>query len=135
MSTKPNICAVPLVPDTSPLVAEVTANRELHLQSLKDNLAKAQNRMKLLADKKAQRFPVCSGGLSSIEIATLYTVLYVKQALPQTGLQVLWPMQGVGEDWLGGLQDLTAGAQITLFFIFHNSNPLLQIILLFMAPF
>lgn len=38
-----------------------------------------------------------------METATLYTVLYGKQALPRTGLQVLWPIQGVGEDWLGGL--------------------------------
>jgi translation initiation factor IF-1 len=36
---------------TPPTVSELMENRELHLQSLKENLANAQNRMKVMADK------------------------------------------------------------------------------------
>jgi hypothetical protein len=50
---EPNIGVVPLVPpDTSPIVADTIENRELQLQALKNNLARAQNRMKLIADRK-----------------------------------------------------------------------------------
>jgi hypothetical protein len=49
----PNIGARPLVPDTTtPTVSDIIENRELHLQALKEHLAPAQNRMKLMADKK-----------------------------------------------------------------------------------
>jgi hypothetical protein len=37
------------------------ANRELHLDSLKENLAIAQNRMKLFADKKRQDYSFSVG--------------------------------------------------------------------------
>jgi hypothetical protein len=48
-----NIAAVPTIPpSTDPSVAEVVANGELHLQSLKEHLARAQNKMKLYADQK-----------------------------------------------------------------------------------
>jgi hypothetical protein len=50
---EPNFGVVPLVPpDTSPIVADTIENRELQLQALKNNLARAQNRMKLIADRK-----------------------------------------------------------------------------------
>ena len=50
---EPNVGAVPQVPETTcPSVAEVIKNRELHLQSINQNLARAQNRMKLMADRK-----------------------------------------------------------------------------------
>jgi hypothetical protein len=50
---EPNIGAVPSLPqDTNTSVAEVIQNRELHLKSLKEHLAKAQNKMKLMADRK-----------------------------------------------------------------------------------
>lgn len=45
--------ATPLVsPATLPTDADIIENRELHLQSLKQHLAGAQNRMKVMADKK-----------------------------------------------------------------------------------
>ena len=54
---EPNVGAVPTIPDsTSNTVAEIIADRELHLQALKTNLAKAHNRMKLLADQKRQDY-------------------------------------------------------------------------------
>jgi len=50
---EPNIGIVPSVPtETTPEVADVIENRELHLQALKENLARAQNRMKLMVDRK-----------------------------------------------------------------------------------
>ena len=50
---EPNVGAVPnVLASTSNTVAEIIENRELHLQALKIHLAKAQNRMKLLADQK-----------------------------------------------------------------------------------
>lgn len=59
---EPNIGAAPSVPpEIAPTVADVIENRELHLQALKHNLAKAQNRMKLMADQKKERLPICSG--------------------------------------------------------------------------
>jgi hypothetical protein len=45
-----------MTPDTPPSVAEIIANRELHLDSLEENLARAHNRMKLFADKKRQDY-------------------------------------------------------------------------------
>jgi hypothetical protein len=49
---EPNVGAVPSVPsDTSTSVTETIENRELHLQALKNNLARAQNKMKVLADQ------------------------------------------------------------------------------------
>jgi hypothetical protein len=54
---EPNIRAVPVIPDTTtPDFAEIVENRELHLQALKDHLARAQNRMKLMAYRKRQDF-------------------------------------------------------------------------------
>ena len=41
---EPNLGAVPSIPsDTSPSVAEIIEHREQHLQSLKQDLARAQN--------------------------------------------------------------------------------------------
>jgi hypothetical protein len=54
--------ATPQVPSsTSDTVADIIANRELHLQALKNNLARAQNWMKLLADKKRTDFKFSVG--------------------------------------------------------------------------
>jgi hypothetical protein len=54
--------ATPQVPSsTSDTVADIIANRELHLQALKNNLARAQNWMKLLADKKRTDFQFSVG--------------------------------------------------------------------------
>ena len=50
---EPNIGAVPsLPPTTTASVADIIEHRELHLQSLKEHLARAQNRMKLVVDSK-----------------------------------------------------------------------------------
>jgi hypothetical protein len=50
---EPKVGAIPAVtPATSTSAFEVISNRELHLQSLKQHLADAQNRMKVMADKK-----------------------------------------------------------------------------------
>jgi hypothetical protein len=54
--------AAPIItPDTPLSVAEIIANRELHLESLKENLARAHNRMKLFADKKRQDYSFSVG--------------------------------------------------------------------------
>jgi hypothetical protein len=54
---EPTVGAVPTLPEnTSTSVAEVITNREAHLQSIKLHLAQAQNRMKLMADKKRTDF-------------------------------------------------------------------------------
>lgn len=48
----PKVGAAPSLQQiTPPIVSELVENRELHLQSLKENLANAQNRMKVMADK------------------------------------------------------------------------------------
>jgi len=47
--------------DTSPFIVEIIEHREQHLQSLKYNLARAQNRMKLLADQKCHDFTFSMG--------------------------------------------------------------------------
>jgi hypothetical protein len=57
-----NIGAIPSVPsETPPSVAEVIENREKHLEALKYNLARAQNRMKILADQKRIDFQFAVG--------------------------------------------------------------------------
>jgi hypothetical protein len=59
---EPNLGAVPTItPDVAPSVADIIAHREKHLQSLKENLAKAQNRMKQLADEKRQDYSFSVG--------------------------------------------------------------------------
>jgi hypothetical protein len=48
----PKIGATPTVQPTTPVsVIDLVENRELHLQALKEHLAKAQNRIEVLADK------------------------------------------------------------------------------------
>jgi hypothetical protein len=48
-----NLCLAPTVlPETNSSVSEVVEHRAAHLESLKQQLARAQNRMKLMADKK-----------------------------------------------------------------------------------
>ena len=48
----PKVGAAPTIQQTTPVnVAELVENRELHLQALKENLAKAQNIIKVMADK------------------------------------------------------------------------------------
>lgn len=50
---EPNVGATSILhPAISPTVAELVEHRELHLQSIKTHLANAQNRMKMLADRK-----------------------------------------------------------------------------------
>jgi len=52
---EPNLGAVPSIPsDTSPSVAEIIEHREQHLQSLKQNLARAQNRMNCYQTRNAR---------------------------------------------------------------------------------
>jgi len=52
-----NLGAIPTItPDTTPDVNEVIQNRKFHLQSLKEHLAKAQNKMKKLQILKEQIF-------------------------------------------------------------------------------
>ena len=59
---EPNIGAVPsLPPTTTASVADIIEHRELHLQSLKEHLARAQNRMKLVADSKRQDYQFSVG--------------------------------------------------------------------------
>jgi hypothetical protein len=49
----PNIGMAPTMSDTtSPSTADIIRNWDLHLQSLKQHLAQARNRMKVMADKK-----------------------------------------------------------------------------------
>lgn len=49
---EPNVGATPTRSlSTSPSVAELVENRELHLKALKQHMAAAQNRMKLMADR------------------------------------------------------------------------------------
>lgn len=50
---EPNVGAAPTVTEnTSTSVAETIENREAHLRSIKQHLAQAQNRMKMMADLK-----------------------------------------------------------------------------------
>ena len=59
---EPNIGAVPsLPPTTTASVADIIEHRELHLESLKEHLARAQNRMKLVADSKRQDYQFSVG--------------------------------------------------------------------------
>jgi hypothetical protein len=54
---EPKVGAAPQAPpSTSDQVADIIANRELHFQALKNNLARAQNRIKLLEDKHRTDF-------------------------------------------------------------------------------
>jgi hypothetical protein len=49
----PDVGALPTVPaSTSPSVTEIIDKRALHLEAVKEHLAKAQNKMKLQADQK-----------------------------------------------------------------------------------
>lgn len=66
---EPNIGVVPVIPDTTtPDVAKIVENRELHVQALKDHLARAQNRMKLMADRKCQDFEFSVGDLVLLKL-------------------------------------------------------------------
>lgn len=59
---EPNIGAAPSATATIPSsIVDIIEHRELHLKSLKSNLARAQNRMKLLADQKRQDFEFAVG--------------------------------------------------------------------------
>ncbi|XP_066396593.1 uncharacterized protein [Miscanthus floridulus] len=57
-----NLGAIPTItPDTNPDVNEVIQNRKFHLQSLKEHLARAQNKMKQTADTKRTYFQFTVG--------------------------------------------------------------------------
>jgi len=57
-----NLGAIPTItPDTNPDVNEVIQNRKFHLQSLKEHLARAQNKMKQTADTKRTDFQFTVG--------------------------------------------------------------------------
>jgi len=59
---EPNIGAIPSIPSsTSTSVAEIIEHHELHLQSLKEHLARAQNRMKQVADTKCTDYQFTVG--------------------------------------------------------------------------
>lgn len=74
---EPNIGAVPSIPSsTSTSVADIIEHRELHLQSLKEHLARAQNRMKLVADTKRTYYQFAVGDkvLLKLQLYTQSTV-------------------------------------------------------------
>jgi hypothetical protein len=57
-----NLGAVPTMPENTPSdVKDIVANRELHLEALKQHLARAQNRMKQLADRTRHDFQFAIG--------------------------------------------------------------------------
>jgi transposase InsO family protein len=59
---EPNIGAVSSIPPTTfASVADIIEHRELHLQSLKEHLARAQNKMKLVADSKRKDYQFSVG--------------------------------------------------------------------------
>ena len=87
---------IPSSSDTStPItVTELIENREFHLQSLKQHLVQAQNRMKTMSGKKRYlQFQVGDKVLLKLQP---YTIFSAEQTISQTCLQVLWSLQGSG---------------------------------------
>jgi hypothetical protein len=94
---EPNIGAVPSIPPrTSTSVVGIIEHRELHLQSLKEHLARSQNRMKLVADtkRKDHQFSVGDKVLLKLQPYTQSTV--ANRPYPQTSIQVFWPLHCAG---------------------------------------
>jgi len=82
----PNVGSIPTIPpSTSATVSEIIKNRELHLEALKANLAKAQNRMKLLADQKRKDYQFAVGDRVLLKLQP-YTQSSVPIALSQSWL-------------------------------------------------
>jgi hypothetical protein len=87
--------AAPIItPNTPPSVAEIIANRELHLESLKENLARAHNRMKLFADKKRQDYNFSVGDQVLLKLqpytqSTVASIPYPKLSYKFYGLYII----------------------------------------------
>jgi len=91
---EPNVGDVPSVPtSTSTLVTEVIENRELHLQALKNNLARAQNRMKLLADKKRAYFTFAVGDQVPLKLQPYTQSLVANRTFPKLGKKYFGPFR------------------------------------------
>ena len=89
---EPNLGAVSSIPwDTSPSVAEIIEQREQHLQSLKQNMARAQNRMKLLADQKHQDFTFSARDQALLKLQPYTQSTVASRPYPKLAFKYFWP--------------------------------------------
>lgn len=119
---EPNLRAVPSIPqDTSPQVTDIIEHRELHLQSMKQHLTRAQNRMKLLADKKRQDFPFSVGDQVLLKLQPYTQSTVISRPYPKLAFKYYGPytvMEHVGS--VAYRLQLTEGSLILP--VFHISQ-------------
>ena len=77
--------------ETTPKVADIIENRELHLQALKENLARAQNRMKLMVDRKRQDFQFTVGDQVLLKLQPYTQSSIANRPFPKLGSKYFGP--------------------------------------------
>jgi hypothetical protein len=117
-----NIGAVPTIPEaTSPTVAEIIQNIELHLQSIKEHLARAQNRMKLLADRQRTDYQFAVGDQVLLKLQPYTQSTVASRPYPKLAFKYFGPytiLERIGT--VAYKLDLPEGAQIHN--VFHISQ-------------
>ena len=92
MFMSPSIGAVPTLPaSTSTTVADIIEHRELHLQSLKQHLARAQNQMKMVADQKCQDYQFSVGDKVLLKLQPYTQSTMVNRPYPKLAYKYFGP--------------------------------------------
>ena len=89
---EPSIGTVPSLPaSTSTTVADIIEHRELHLQSLKQHLARAQNRMKIVVDQKRQNYQFSVGDKVLLKLQPYTQSTMVNRPYPKLAYKYFGP--------------------------------------------
>lgn len=89
---EPNLCLVPATPDdVSFPVQDMVQQRELHLQSLRQHLLDAQNRMKMYADKKRMDLQFQAGDQVLLKLQPYAQTSVVNRPYPKLAFKYYGP--------------------------------------------
>lgn len=103
----PPMVAEDIMPDVPDLrIQEQLKNRQVATQVIKDNLIKAQARIKHQADKRRVEREFTIGDMVYLKIQPYrHSSLSNHRCLKLRTFQILWPFQSAGTNWQGCLQD------------------------------
>ena len=102
-------------------VAELVENRELHLQSPKQHLAVAQNRMKVMADRKRTDLQFSVGDQVLLKLQPYTQSSVANRPFPKLAYKSLQEWAPLHISWICQLT-----VRYITFFMFHSSNHSLQ---------
>jgi hypothetical protein len=91
---EPNLALAPSIQsDVLPAVADMVHHREIHIQSLKQHLARAQNKMKTQADKKRTQLDFAVGAQVLLKLQPYVQSLVANRPYPKLAFKYYGPYE------------------------------------------